>query len=936
MDLLLHELDHTFDIIALTETWNSENEKNNFTPGILENYEPYLGLTGSSLKGGCGIYIKKYISYRLREDLNIKCKDTRNEFECLWIEVINKKTDNIIIGLNYRHPRYTDNKYLNYLAKTLKIINKENKQIILTGDFNYNLLKHEKSKNINEFLNIITRNLLSVQIIGPTRFVEGQIPSLVDNIFVNSIDKNVISGNLFNQISEHLPNFLIIQDFYDTKTYLKNEYKRDWKHFKEKEFLDDLNIDELENYIDNEQDINLKYENFEEYIIGKINKHAPLKIISKREKKQNKKPWITKGIKKSINIRNNLLEQIVNSNNAHKYDKYKLYRNKINHLIRSSKNNYYNKIFNENKQNMKKTWIEINNILHKKNNKSSSQICIIDNGQLINDHKNVGNKFNNFFTTIANKLVGKIPQCKKTFNNYLNNPNTNSFFVSPTTPNEVENIIKSINKSTTPDIYGIIGKFIKIIGFKISNVLSHLINESFITGIFPNRLKVALIIPIYKSGSKLEVTNYRPISILPFFSKIIEKIMHKRLMSFLENNNTLYKHQYGFQKNKNTSHAVLDLYADLINAIDNKKIACSVFLDFAKAFDTVNHAILLKKLEYYGIRGISNNWFKSYLSNRSQKVKIGECLSDEMEINCGVPQGSVLGPILFLLYINDINESSDKLKFFLFADDTSTLLIDDDAKKIEKIYNEELLNIYDWLNANKLSLNITKSNMVIFKSSRKKNANIILKLGAKFIEEKNYTKYLGILLDNHLTWKSHIHYINLKISKGIGILMKMRHYVSKSLLKTLYYSFIQSHIDYGIMNWGCAAFTTLDPIRRSIRRALRVITFKNNDDDIELIVKDLNILDFDRFKSFMIGKFIWKLENGFLPETLNKHFSKRKKYRNIENSELELAIPVINCELKRRFISYTGIKVWRTIPLKIRNNTTLCKFTSELKMFFLN
>ena len=244
--------------------------------------------------------------------------------------------------------------------------------------------------------------------------------------------------------------------------------------------------------------------------------------------------------------------------------------------------------------------------------------------------------------------------------------------------------------------------------------------------------------------------------------------MHRRLVDFLEKNNIIYEHQYGFQKNKSTSSAILDLYSQLIESIENKKFACSIFLDFAKAFDTVNHEILLKKLEYYGIRGVANKWFRSYLTNRSQNVKIGGIYSETNCISHGVPQGSILGPTLFLLYINDINVSSKKLKFLLFADDTSTVFTHDNLKTNEETYNTELRYVHDWLNANKLSLNIKKSNMVIFQTpQKKKNLDIQIKINNTVIEEHSYTKYLGILLDNKLTWKPSSVYINLKFSKGL-------------------------------------------------------------------------------------------------------------------------------------------------------------------------
>ena len=294
--------------------------------------------------------------------------------------------------------------------------------------------------------------------------------------------------------------------------------------------------------------------------------------------------------------------------------------------------------------------------------------------------------------------------------------------IFPTTPEEVEDIITNLdNSKSSSDPYNIPLKLLKVAIKPISKAFCKVVNNSFISGVFPDLLKFGCITPIHKNDSKLLISNYRPISVLPLFSKIIEKLMKIRLVSFLSKQNTIFEHQFGFQKNKSTNFAILDIYNKLISSFETKKLACCIFLDFAKAFDTVDHTILIKKLRYYGVRGVASKWFESYLTNRSQVTKIGQKLSPILTILCGVPQGSVLGPILFLLYINDIFKSSNILQFHLFADDTSIYYSNDDVNQMEKTINEELKNVSDWLNSNRLSLNVKKSSYILFHPPQKKN-----------------------------------------------------------------------------------------------------------------------------------------------------------------------------------------------------------------------
>ena len=328
-------------------------------------------------------------------------------------------------------------------------------------------------------------------------------------------------------------------------------------------------------------------------------------------------------------------------------------------------------------------------------------------------------------------------------------------------------------------LYSCPTKILKCSSNVISNTLAEIINLSISTGVYPNKLKIAKIVPIFKTDDNTDPSNYRPISLLSNFNRIFEKLIFKRMKSFIAQHNMLSPSQYGFCKTLSTQHAILDIVSTIQTNMDKRLFSCGVFIDLKKAFDTVDHKILLHKLYHYGFRGVINKWFSSYLQGRTQTTQIDSYISARNDITCGVPQGSVLGPLLFLIYINDIQECSEKLKFFLFADDANILYADKNLRSLELIVNQELCKLYDWITANKLTLKTKKSNFVIFSPVQRKftyqpkimifdneqNKNVAL-------ECKEFIKYLGILIDSHLTWKHHIDHIAIKISRTIGLIYK--------------------------------------------------------------------------------------------------------------------------------------------------------------------
>ncbi len=342
-------------------------------------------------------------------------------------------------------------------------------------------------------------------------------------------------------------------------------------------------------------------------------------------------------------------------------------------------------------------------------------------------------------------------------------------------------------------------KLIKSLKSEVKEPISILTNLSIINGIFPTTYKIAQVVPIYKN--KNEINNYRPISLLPTFSKILEKIIHTCIYDFLQQNNILSNSQYGFRPKHSTNDAISELVFDITENLENKSNTLSVFLDLSKAFDTIDHKILLSKLNHYGIRGTTLKWFKSYLEDRTQYVKINNTKSTTKPVTCGVPQGSVLGPLLFIIYTNDLANSLTYTHAILFADDTTIYANSNNLNILYENVQNDLSSLDVWFKTNKLSLNVNKTNYMMFTNNHRPQLNHMnktLTIGNEEIVKKKHVKFLGVTIDENLKWHEHITSAKNKISKTFYSIKMVKHILPQNILKTLYETLIQPHLEYGI------------------------------------------------------------------------------------------------------------------------------------------
>ena len=371
----------------------------------------------------------------------------------------------------------------------------------------------------------------------------------------------------------------------------------------------------------------------------------------------------------------------------------------------------------------------------------------------------------------------------------------------------------SLKTNKTSGYDDISADVVKRVSDEIFVILKHIFNISLAKRVFPDKLKIARVTPIFKKGSNTLVTNYRPISVLPCFSKLLERVMYNRLYKFLLENNILYQKQFGFQNAHSTEHAVLQLVNQITEAFSQGKYTLGIFLDLSKAFDTVNHNILLEKLKAYGIQSENLEWFRSYLSNRKQFILYDDFKTEVKIVKCGVPQGSILGPLLFLIFVNDLSNSTKVLDPVLFADDTNLFCSDNNIRTLFETANQELRQNNDWFLVNKPSLNIEKTKYMLFhKCIDQENIPLklpLLQLNSNIIERENSLKFLGVILDEYLTWKKHIQLIKNKGSKNVGVLYKASKLINSKCLRSIYFSFIHSYMNYANIAWTIANKTNL-------------------------------------------------------------------------------------------------------------------------------
>ena len=912
---VLQSLNKTPDIIILTETWINDD---NIERSEIEGYHSFHTLRqGGGRGGGVSIFCRYYINV---EHIH-QCSVATNTIESCVVRIESAQYKLLILGIYRPHSDSVHN-FTEQLERMLLENTDPSEKSVLLGDFNINLLE-ENNAAIEDFQTMLQALHFLPTITKPTRMPSPTLqgnPSLLDHIWVNQLQYNN-SGILLSDLTDHCPIFIHLPYISSNNNSIKITFRVHEQENIDK-FLQKLSSINW-NFEEEVQCVDRLTTNFISKLNETYQKCFPLKTKQIGAKRL-QKPWLTSGILKSIKTKSNyyklfklgLISKQVNNQ----------YRNKLTTIIRRSKELYYRNAFQNCRYSIKETWRLIKNITSQTNNHKTIDKIMVNDAEITSDNE-IAEIFNDYFSNIALNLDSRIPHYPTSPMGYLRNSVPHSIFLRPITSNECANIIDSLkntsyNKDTLPV------KIFKLAKHILIEPIRYLINMSIENGVFPDVLKCANVTPIFKNGDRCCVANYRPVSVLPYLSKIFEKCIANRVLGFIDSNKIITPNQFGFQKGKSTEQAILKLIEGIHNALNSKKHHLSIFVDLSKAFDTVNHAILLQKLYHYGIRGPAYSWFESYLSDRQQRVKIGSCFSSSAVLNIGVPQGSILGPILFILYINDLPKALDLMSAILFADDTTLSIQDANYYNLIQEANVELENIMVWAAVNRLSINTNKTFAMLFTNRQHDIQRLNILLNEEAIDLKETGKFLGVTLDDSLKYNEHISNICKKVSKTIGLFYRLRCYVNTQTMIILYYSLIYPYIIYCNTVWGGTYASHLTPLAVLQKKIIRIITgadYLAHTDPLFFQTKILKVSDIHKFQ-LGIYMFKKKLRNN-LPSIQHNY-----------NTRGSNSVPprFQRLTVTQHSVEYSAPHFWNSLPGDVKNASSLSTFKTALKTHLLS
>lgn len=865
-------------IICLQETWLSETADTK--PFNLDGYHLIPKGYSTSSHGGIITYIKKKFNYKI---LPVK-KNNKNIWEQHFIEINQKgiKTK-LIIGNVYRPPRELK-KLVNIFSEefntALEDLSKTKGEIVIAGDFNHDLLKVDTKPHSADFLDTVVTNSYMPRIVRPTRITKDS-ETLIDN-FLFRFSPLFCTSQAFiltHKLSDH-QTCLIKIDLFDDKLTRKQKFDKRKITIRQGgknslgKLIDELTetcvTDKLDKNEDADADKNFTL--MSDIVTKAYNKHFPLVKVKFDKYKHKGSDWITDGIIQSIKQRNKLYKNLKNtSKDDDRYGNLETQLKNYNKILKRSivlaKKKYYSNLFDKYQNDIRKTWKTINRLLNRDKTDNDQSTTMKINGQVTSDKKVIADEFNSFFTNIGLKIANDLPPTIKTPDDYLSNPPNSTFTFRQIDSDTIDRIIsQELSNKSSRGFDGLSTKLVKQLKDVLIEPMTLITNQCLRQGIFPDLMKMARVVPLFKKGDRESIGNYRPVSILPALSKILEKVMSEQIIEYFENEKILSDSQYGFRKNRSTDYAAIELIDIISQTLDNKKKSLGIFMDLSKAFDTLNHEILLKKLVFYGFTENSIKLLKSYLTNRKQYVAWQEVESENLTINTGIPQGSILGPLLFIIYINDLSKACESFHPICFADDTNLIceldIFGRSSSIISNNVNNELAKISEWLLANKLSLNAEKTKYMIFREINTRNQNLVLQINDTILERVSTFKFLGLTLHENRSWTGHISEVNLKISRTVGIMNRLKKFIPSSILQTIYNSLMSPYLNKHLLLWGKSPLGNTNVLQR---KSTRIILKEHYLAHTDPLFEKLRILKIEDMYNYQSMKLFYRCKKGLVP-----------------------------------------------------------------------
>lgn len=906
-------------IVGIVET-HVTTDFNNNEIGI-DGYNTICCYTHSRHTGGVILYVKE--EYKYKEIVNIEYENN------VWIvgAKVNVNKENYYIYMLYHSPSKSDAVFIDKLNDLLEDI-VENKGIIyIIGDFNINLA--EPSYYSTQLTNTVKSYGL-VQIVNKYTRITNNTRSKIDLVITNVKDAKHEVHNT-PKISDH--SIVTIELEKQIANTTEKKLIRNYKRMNTTQFqMDLLNRD----WIYNSTDIDDLAETLADSLLQTLNEHAPVEEIVINTKWGNKR-WWTRNINDEMKERDRLYRKAIITKVERDWIEYKLKRNSIVTLIRREKQKYYQEKIDQVRNNPKEMWKELKKItIGNRRNNIGKGICFEDT--VISDNQTVSEKFNSYFLDSICQLCTNNNGNNIIDNDSLKKINTNCKFESfkIVEMNELRKVVGRM-KNKESSVNGINTRILKLAYEIIGDRFLQVINTSLQSGRFPTNWKLTTIIPIEKITNTIKCEEHRPINMVPCYEKLLEMVVNEQFIEYIENNKLLTAYQAGFRNKNSCESAIQTVLYKWKDAIEQNLIVGVVFLDFKRAFETINRQLLILKLKRYGLGSKIIEWFESYLDSRKQVVKYGETVSSEQLTTYGVPQGTVLGPNLFILYINDIVHHIKDSNIQLFADDTILYVVGSDVQNVINIINIELENVLKWLNMNSLYINVNKTKFMIIKSklSRLDTENHVdVLINNIRIDQVNEIKYLGVIIDEHLSFSNHAIYVANKVIKKANLIGRAGQDMSIYTKLTIYKTIILPHFNFCSTVLFLLNNQELQILQKRQNRVMRHILNCNRRTSIKLMLDTLNLLSVRQIIYLNTLIFIYKIVHNMVPIHLlqNCTFVREIHDYNTRGSQ-NFYIPTVKHNYSQKSLYHNGLKLYNSLPEHIKESTTLNKFKLACKHY---